>query len=198
MSNVRLHQFDKLKYGDPQGFLIELRKLETAVSGSQTPERIRTLRTQKLKRAREMRDAAIFCVGVSKRFGLDVRFAPFEDQDFDIVATWVDGDAMTHYCPVQLKEVAPPRLNLDATIQTVVDRLTVYADSADLCLAIKLNRPVRFDPARLALPATLRIGGLWVFGSISADQSEFCLWGDFMSKTDTPVGMRFSYPLSIR
>ncbi len=198
MENVRLRQFAKLAYGDPRGFLAALRRLEWAVAASPTPERIKTLRTQGLKPEREMRDAAIFCVGMSERIGFDVRFAPVEDQDFDFIATWFDGEGMRNYCPVQLKEVAPPQLNAGATIQAVVDGLARYADSADVTVAIKFNRPSRFDPAELKLPANLRIGGRWIFAGLSADQSEFGLWGDFLSKTNAPLGTRFSYPLPIQ
>lgn len=196
MENVRLRQFAKRAYGDPRGFLAALRRLEWAVAASPTPEWIKTLRTQGLKPEREMRDAAIFCVGMSERIGFDVRFAPIEDQDFDFIATWFDGKR--NYCPVQLKEVVPPHLNAGATVQAVVDGLTRYADSADVTVAIKINRPSRFDPAELKLPANLRIGGLWIFAGLSADQSEFGLWGDFLSKTDAPLGSRFSYPLPIQ
>lgn len=198
MENVRLRQFAKLAYGDPRGFLAALRRLEWAVAASPTPERIKTLRTQGLKSGREMRDAAIFCVGMSERIGFDVRFAPVEDQDFDFIATWFDGEGMRKYCPVQLKEVAPPHLNAGATIQAVVHGLARYADSADVTVAIKINRPGRFDPAELKLPANLRIGGLWIFAGLSADQSEFGLWGDFLSKAEAPLGTRFSYPLPIQ
>ncbi len=191
MENVRLRQFAKLAYGDPRGFLAALRRLEWEVAASPTPERIKTLRTQELKPDREMRDAAIFCVGMSERIGFDVRFAPVEDQDFDFIATWFDREGMRNYCPVQLKEVAPPHLNAGATIQAVVDGLARYADSADVTVAIKINRPARFGPAELKLPANLRIGGLWIFAALSADQSEFGLWGDFLSKTDAPLGTRF-------
>lgn len=198
MEKVRLRQFAKLAYGDPRDFLATLRNLEWAVAASPTADPIRTLRTQGLKPEREMRDSAIFCVGISERIGFDVWFAPVEDQDFDFIATWFDGDATRHYCPVQLKEVAPPHLNAGATIQEVVDSLTRYVDSADVTVAIKINRLGRFDPEELRLPANLRIGGLWIFASLSADQSEFGLWGDFLGKTDAPQGTRFSYPLPVQ
>ncbi|MGQ0742178.1 MAG: hypothetical protein ACT4OG_07790 [Alphaproteobacteria bacterium] len=198
MSSVRLHQFAKLAYGDPRGFLLALRSTEREIAASPTPERIKTLRTQGLKPEREMRDAAIFCVGMSERIGLDVRFAPVENQDFDFIATWVDGDATRLYCPVQLKEVPPRQLNAGANIQAVVDSLIRYTDSADVTVAIKFNRACRFDPAKLKLPANLRIGALWIFGSISANQSEFGLWGDFLSKAESLLGTKFSYPLPIQ
>lgn len=195
MKNLRLHHFAKLEYGDPRGVLAALRNLEWDVAASPTPARTKTLRTQALKPEREMRDAAIFCVGISDRMGFDVRFAPVEDQDFDFIAAWLDSEGVRNYCPVQLKEVVPQHLNAGATIQAVVDSLPRYADSADVTVAIKINRRVRFDPAELKLPANLRIGGLWIFAGLSADQSEFGLWGDFLSKTEVPFGTRFSYPL---
>lgn len=52
-----------------------------------------------------------------------------------------------------------------------------------MTVAIKINRPGRFDPAELQLPANLRIGALSIFAGLSADQSEFGLWGDFLSTT---------------
>jgi hypothetical protein len=194
MGNMRLRQFANLPYGDPRDFLIALRKVEWAVAASRTPERIRTLRTQGLKPEREMRDAAIFCVGMSERIGHDIRFAPVEDQDCDFAATWINGEGARCYCPVQLKEAPPHKLNAGATVQVVVDDLTHYADSNDVTVAIKINRVVRFDPVELKLPANLRIGGLWIFAALSPNQSEFGLWGDFVSKTDAPLGTRFTYP----
>lgn len=145
-----------------------------------------------------MRDAAIFCVGMSERIGFDVQFAPVEDQDFDFVITWFDDDRKRYYRPVQLKEVAPPHLNAGATVQAVVNSLTRYVDSADTIVAIKINRPGQFNPAELTLPADLRIGGLWVFASLSGDQSEFGLWGDFFGRTKPPLGTRFLYPLPVQ
>jgi hypothetical protein len=194
MNNVRLRKFAGLKFGDPRGFLRSLREVELPVAVSSTPDKIKTLRAQKLKPEREMRDAAIFCVGMSERIGVDVRFAPDEDQDFDFVATWLDSEGTRRYCPVQLKEVVPVHLNTNATIQAVVGQLVHYADSADVTVAIKLNRAGQFDPTELKIPANLRIGGLWIFAGLSAKQSEFGLWGDFLSTTDTPHGTRFSYP----
>ena len=70
MDDIRLRQFAKLTYGDPRGFLATLRNLDEVVSASSTPEPIKTLRTQGLKPEREMRDAAIFSVGISERTGL--------------------------------------------------------------------------------------------------------------------------------
>jgi hypothetical protein len=57
-------------------------------------------------------------------------------------------------------------------------------------VAIYLNRRTHFDPSTLVIP-TLELAGLWVFGAISEDGTEWALWGDFL---ETPVGTRFEYP----
>ena len=189
--NTRLRQFAELEYGCPRRFLAALRELDGAVAASPTAERIRTLRTNLLKPEREKRDAAIFCVGMSQRLGVDVLLAPTEHQDFDFVATWLEGKGTRHFCPVQLKEVVPLHLNANATVQSVVDGLTYYADSADVTVAIKINQQGRFNPAGLKLPANLRIGGLWIFAALDADQFEFGLWGDFLNGTDETLETAF-------
>ena len=83
MDKIRARTFSSLEYGDPRGFLIELRKFEATLSDVSMPENVRRLRTNGLKQEREMRDAALLCVGISERFGLQIRFAPTEDEDFD-------------------------------------------------------------------------------------------------------------------
>jgi len=197
MQNVRIHQFEKLEFGDPRSYLTALREFELDVAASSTPERIKSLRTNALKPERETRDAAIFCVGMSERIGFDIQFAPVEAQDFDFVTTWLDDEGIRHYCPVQLKEVVPPKLNAQVTLQSVIDGLTRYADSGDVTVAIKINRPIRFDPTEMELPPRLQIGGLWIFAAVSPDQSEFGLWGDFLSKGELTYGTRFRYPLGL-
>lgn len=75
---VRLRQFAKLEYGNPHGFLSELRKFEYTIAATDTPLRLKTMRTNRLKREREMRDAALFCVGMSHNLGSEVLCAPVE------------------------------------------------------------------------------------------------------------------------
>ena len=190
---VRIRHFAKLNYGDPLSFLAGLRKFEYAVAASPTPDRIKTLRTNGLKSEREMRDAALFCVGMSRNLETDVWFAPVEEQDHDFVTTWRTGDTQ-HFCPVQLKEVVPQHLNPNASVQAVLDKLSHYADSSDVAVAIKFNQQGRFDPAAVVIPRDLAIGTLWVFGALSEDQSEFGLWGDFLTTGSATVGIRYPYP----
>lgn len=190
---VRIRHLAKLEYGNPRSFLADLRALEYTVSASAISERVKSLRTNNLKPEREMRDAALFCVGMSHNLGVEVWFAPVEDQDHDFVATWRINDTQ-HFCPVQLKEVVPRHLNQNASIQEVIGKLSHYADSHDVSVAIKFNQVGRFDPAQISVPANLRIGGLWVFGACSEDQTTWALWGDFLQTGRETLGISYPYP----
>lgn len=90
----------------------------------------------------------------------------------------------------QMKEVVPEPLNANSSLEKVIQSLTMYVDSQDLTVAIHLNRQVHFDPKTLVVPR-LRIAALWIFGSITPDQSEWGLWGNFLEE---PMGTRFAYP----
>lgn len=125
-----------------------------------------------------------------ERIGQTVFLSPTEAQDHDFVASWVVGDTQ-HLAPVQLKEAIPHDLNPSASVQGIVDALVgKYVDSADLTVAIHLNQRAHFDPSKLLIPP-LKIAALWVFGAISADQTQWGLWGNFL---EIPVGTRFEYP----
>jgi len=180
----------KLKFHDPARFLADLRKIEVEVACSQTPERIRNLRTNGLKEAREQRQAALFCHGMGQRIGQTVFFAANEDQDYDFVASWVVEDKQ-HMAPVQLKEVVPPSLNPSASIDSIVAGLEKYSDSAGLTVAVHLNQAGRFESSSLQLQH-LRVASFWIFAAASPDQSQWILWGNF-TEPDA-YGTRFIYP----
>jgi len=185
----RLRALQQLKYQDPRPFLIRLRQIEPTIASSNLPSKAKSLRTNSLKWSRELRQAALFCYGMSQRIGQPVLLAPSESQDFDFVASWVVGDSQ-HLAPVQLKEVVPHDLNQTASIQEVVDGLTKYVDSEDLTVAIHLNQNSTFQPTKLVIPS-LRIAALWVFAAITADQTKWALWGNFL---ESPEGTQFEYP----
>jgi len=193
MDTIRLRHFAKLQYGSARKILVALRELEYDIALSETPDRIKALRTNGLKSEREMRDAALFCLGMSYNLSTEVWFAPVEEQDYDFVASW-EIAGIQHFCPVQLKEVVPTHLNPQASVQGIVEALLHYADSPDVAVAIKFNQRGHFDPATIVLPENLRIGALWVFGGLTEDQSEFGLWGDFLKTGAAAIGIRFPYP----
>lgn len=190
MDRPWLRAAQKLQFRDPHSFLVRLRKLEIELAHSNTPKRVRALRTNALKEAREQREAALFCEGMSRRIGQTVYFASHEEQDFDFVASWVVEDKQ-HLAPVQLKEVVPTALNANATLASVLQGLEKYADSSGLTVAIHLNQSGRFDPGTLKLQH-LKVASVWIFAAASVDQSLWNLWGNFTE--DDPYGTQFAYP----
>lgn len=192
MHQMRLRKFSNYEYGDPAGFLVQLRKVEVALPDA-LPGKVRRLRTNSLKTEREMRDAALFCVGMSAIISAHVRFAPVEDEDFDFVATWWT-DNTQFFCPVQLKEIVPEDLVSTLTIDDLLKKLSKYSDIRNLTVAIRLNRTSHFDPASLLMPKEISLGGLWVFGSTSADQSKWAIWGDFAGERSDVSGTAYDYP----
>ena len=128
---------------------------------------------------------------MGQRIGQTVYVGRSESQDYDFVASWLVGDKQ-HLAPVQLKEVVPSELNSRASLQAIVDALpNKYVDSDDVTIAIHLNQQMRFEPSAIQVPA-LRVAALWVFGSISPDQSKWGLWGNFL---EAPYGTSYAYPV---
>ena len=180
---------NKLEFKDPAPFLKALRSLEPRVANSQLPDRVKSLRANGLKEWRELREAAIFCHGMGQRIGQTVYLARGESQDYDFVASWVAG-GIRQLAPVQLKEVVPSDLNAVASLASTIDSLSKYVDSEELTVVIHLNQQLRFEPQSVVVPP-LRIAALWVFASLTEDESEWGLWGNFLEE---PEGVRFAYP----
>lgn len=189
-SRIRLREFGRLEYGDPNGLLIKLREFETSVGWRETSASVRNLRTNSLKSSRETRDAALFCVGISAAIQRPVWFAPVEAQDYDFVVAWQDEDTQ-HFCPVQLKEVAS-HLHPSTGVDDILRSLTKYADSSELVIAIKLNSSL--DPCSIHIPSGLSVGGIWFFGSTAPDQSEWAVWGDFAKSSTPEHAISYRYP----
>jgi hypothetical protein len=191
MNRSMIRSFSQLEYRDPRPFLVKLREFELMVARTETPKKIRTLRTNALKGMRELREAAMFSFLMGQRIGQTVYCAPLESQDYDFVALWDDGGVPT-YAPVQLKELVPDDLNPAVTLAHLINALKKYVDSRELTVAIHLNRQDTFDFRNVQLPE-LNVGSLWFFGAVSPDQSIWGLWGDFMKN---PSYEKYSYPLS--
>ena len=189
MTQDRARALQQLAFQDPRDFLVQIREIEPAIARSDLPAKVKHLRTNKLKSLKELREAALFCYGMAQRIGQIVHLAPSEAQDYDFIATWVVDDTQ-HLAPVQLKEVVPTKLNSKASIQDTVNALSKYVDSEDLTVAIHLNQGAHFEPSKLVIPS-LKIAALWIFRSISKDQTEWGLWGNFL---EVPEFVQFAYP----
>ncbi len=190
MNSTWLNWAQKLNYFDPSIILSELRIIESEVATSNTPHKIKSLRTNKLKAIRESRSAALFCQGMSERIQTKVYFAPIEEQDFDFVTSWTI-DNIRHFSPVQLKEVVSPQLNPLTSLNSIIESLVKYADSSNLNVAIHLNQSLNFNPELLKL-THLKLASVWIFASVTKDQSIWNLWGNFIETN--PSMIQFKYP----
>jgi hypothetical protein len=195
MANDRTRAFAKLQYRDPRTVLVDLRRLEATVAASDASFAIKNLRTRELRPLRELREACIFCYGMTEcTAGPKFLVAHAEEQDYDAVATW-NVDDCQNFAPIQIKEIVPHKVNLVASVQEVVAGLQKYVNSEDLTVAIHLNRTVRgFNPAEIVVPP-LKVAALWIFGAIAADQSRWAIWGNFL---DVREACEFTYPSRAR
>jgi hypothetical protein len=172
---------------DPVEVLKNLRQIEYVIAPLDLDPKAKALRTNLLKRERELRSACLFCVGMSNRLGQPIYVYPLEDADFDFVAAWQVGDER-RLTVVQLKEFVPANLNPKSTLQSIIDGLAAYQSSPDLTVAIHVHRP--FDPSKLVLPP-LVIQELWMFWATSEDQTQWMLCGNMLGELScTP----FEYP----
>lgn len=188
MSNITTRKFSRLQYEEPVALLRALHS-QTQRFARGDLGAILPLRKGEGKTGRERREAAMFCHLLDERFGVGMLMAIEEDSDFDFVATWSDGRKQL-FAPVQLKELPPEAVPSQVMLEQLLESLKKYADSRDLLVAVHLNRAMRIDPVKVAAP-NLAIGGLWFFGAIAPDLTEWGLWGDMLS---VPTATAHSYP----
>ncbi len=189
MNDITLREWGKLEYQDPEFILSELRKLEIEYAQLPIDKRTLNLRTNKLKKYREGREAALFCFGIGKYMGKKVFFSPTEASDYNFVVLWKDGE-FANYAPVQIKEFVPADLNPALELDDLISGLKKYQDSSKLIVAIHLNRRIHLEFNNLNIPR-LKLAGLFLFGAVSEDQEKWMLQGDLL---DNPQTTTFDYP----
>lgn len=190
MEDVRLKLWSGLEYKNPGHFLRLLRPVQFAVAASNLPEKIKSLRTHNLRRWGETRDAALVTYGISKVLRNEsLEFAMHEDQDYDFVARRIESGTII-YTPVQLKVLVPSRINPNSTLEGEIQKLEKYSCSGDLVVVIRVSRDGPVDYGAIKIPK-LPIAQLWVLGTLSPDQSRWCIVGDLL---DHPEVVEFEYP----
>lgn len=190
LDRVEIRRLSRLRFIDPERVIPELNELSWRLAGRlDIPRSVRNLRTQSLKRARELWTACIFAHGMSQILRTKVFVADDDSADYDFVCYWVSCDT-GNICPVQLKEVVPAELNENCSIQTIVDDIAKKRRYQRRSVAIKLTREGNFNPTSLDL-SKLEVESLWVFGAISPDQTEWAIWGDLLQSRD---GVCFKLP----
>lgn len=180
-----------LTWVDPKQVLINLRWLETNMAPD-TDERVRRLRTNKLKEWREARSAALFAYGMGQEvLQKHILVAKAEEMDFDFVMRWAD-DKADFFCPVQLKELPPADLNAEITLTDILSKLSKYSGPEDLSVAVHINRRMKFEHQPLSGAQKPKIKELWYFGCKSEDQSLWFLYGSLLR--NEPRLYEFAYP----
>lgn len=178
-SDMRLREWARLQYRDPIAFLSALNEVRRIPGFDQLPEKLRNLRSQQHKSIRELRQAAIFCMGIGQLGMREVWVAPCEHSDYDVVACFREKDVI-HYAPIQLKELVPEKLNSSANLQDEIDKLRKYTNSSDLIVAFHINRQITIEPHSLNVSG-LPVRELWFFGASDETQTNWMLIGDVLS-----------------
>jgi hypothetical protein len=187
---IRTSSWAKLKYYDPAKILCEFRKIERQIAGAQMDEKVQALRTPLLKKHKEGREAALLCHGLGTCvLDTTVWFSPTEDFDYDFVSMWRT-EKIEHYAPVQLKEWVPDHVNPYVTLNALISGLQKYKNSKDMIVGIYSNRAGTFLLSEIMVPK-VNLAGLWIFGSITPDQSKWFLFGNVIND---PQYYEFMYP----
>ncbi len=178
----------KFDWYDPRAILIAYRQIAEDFALDLMPYPLASMCTNKLKRYREGRQAALFCYGMAQRLQTPIQFALIEGQDFDVVAHYEQGGE-SHFVPIQLKEWVPHFLPSASTLQLELDKLSKYVDSEDLVVAMHLNRQGTVLLNELRFPRN--IGELWFFGAKAPDQKDWVLIGNCL---EGQLASDFTYP----
>lgn len=190
--DIRIKEWEKLKYIDPAAALPKLREIQLEVNHSNLNQKVKDLRTNLLKKYLELRAAAIFCYGFSIIFNkkLFLAAASTQDRDYDIVIRNIERDSLI-YTAAQIKEVVPATIDRNADLNVTIENLLKYTDSRETVVIIHDNREGIFNVKDVKIPTGLNIGGLWTMGTTVKDQSEWFIAGDFLKEGDI---YKFTYP----
>jgi hypothetical protein len=176
------------QYFDPEQILVGLRDVALTYPLHELQYHARTLRTRKLRKHGEGRQAALFCYGMSCVINSKVSFALVERENFDIIAKF-EKDGEENFVPVQLKEWTPEFLPSPQPLQVELDKLKKYSNAADLAVAFHLNRETRVVLSELTYPRN--IGELWFYGCMEPSQNHWVIIGDLLKES---VAYGFTYP----
>jgi hypothetical protein len=189
--SILLRKLERLIWVDPKQALINLRWLEQNLPPD-LDERVRRLRTNKLKELREARVAALFAFGISTVVKkCNVAVLKVEDSDYDCLLHWVESEA-NNFCAVQLKELPPEDLNPRIELDNILRGLDRYSGEQDLTVVVYLNRAIRFEYSPDIKRPDAKIRELWYLGCQSEDQSSWFIYGDVLSQI--PLKYDFQYP----
>jgi len=194
MTRIQIRQFSRLHYHQPETVLRNFRNLEIKMKladGGGLSDKEMRLRTNKLKKAREARSAAVFAYAMQECvLQTPVLFAPHEDADYDFVMSW-NTEEETLFCPVQLKELTPEDINPEPSMADILGKLNRYSDTKNLVVAIDYNRTERFEFGPWLRVGSAPVAEIWFFGERSPNGMDWFHYGDL---TNEPAFHPFRYP----
>jgi hypothetical protein len=178
----RNREFSTYDYRDPSTFLRALGEIEPLVVRTNLSYHARTLRTHKMRRWGQERQAALFALGLSRQMpGFSFDVAMTERQDYDAVIRRSDALGPL-FMPVQLKELVPARLNARESVIDIIQKLQKYVDSADLTVCLYLNRRMRLDLNIFTALPRLELSGLYCVAAATLNRRYWRLIGDLLSE----------------
>jgi hypothetical protein len=187
-------EWKNLKFINPTRLLLGLDELFDATGIKKYKNPAGLLLHRDVREIAEDRRCAIFCHGAGQALNAKILFAPFESSDYDYVGAYSIGSSF-HMFPIQLKQVAPSRLNARGSVRAEIAKLKKYVDSQDLVVAMHINQKVHLTPADTDVSG-LRIKELWLFGQMSEDARQWLLLGNLMGSS--PVAYQFQLPATDR
>ncbi|MGR4874453.1 hypothetical protein [Pseudoxanthomonas sp. LARHCG66] len=184
-------EWKDLKFLNPTQLLLGLDSLFADAGLHKYRNPADLLQHRDVREIAEDRRCAIFCHGASQALGTKILFAPFESSDYDYVGAFSYGGRV-HQFPIQLKQVAPSRLNPRSTISKEIAKLRKYVDSHDLIVAMHINQSVHLKPSDIDVSG-LHIKELWLFSKLSSDPKQWLLLGNLMGAN--PIAYSFQLPM---
>ena len=190
MNRLRLKVFAQLEFKDPEEYLRRWWRIAPLISSMNLQYQQKSFRTHGLRIHKDRREAALFCLGLQVATGNSTfEFAMSEASDYDAVFRCIVNGKIC-FTPIQLKEIVPTRLDEKATLEREIAKLGKYADSQDLVVALFLDRNGISKLTEIEAP-NLKLGGIWIFGCCSPDQSRWFLFGNIPSN---PKLFEFVHP----
>lgn len=181
VDKIAWRKWSKLDWRHPQFDLYALGVLQAQLENQGVQPTTDDLRRRELKQSLEQKQAALFSYFIGHSvLRSPILYAMCEDEDFDCVVQWV-ADGQKRCAPVQLKEIVPPHINPNATIDGELAKLGKYSTSGNTIFAVHLNQPGLIEYSAIKKPETAA-GEVWLYSSLAADQSLWFLYGDLLER----------------
>lgn len=156
------------------------------------------LRRREFKAYLERKQAALFAYFVSDAIlKIPIAYAMIEDQDYDCILWWKEGgkkEGRSHYSRVQLKEIVPPHINPNVTIEVELVKLGKYATSEQTVVAVHVNQEGPLIWSEIAKPET-SVPEIWLYAALTPDQSRWFLYGNLLNRSQ---GFEISWPTTYK